>query len=173
MGEGYSGRTLYIRNLNRKLPIREVKRRLALLVTRFSKILKIKMSNKPRLLGQAFVRLDGEITNEILSNLNGRFFLGNVISVCPAHSDMCIRKRRPLVSTKTLLVTDIPSLVTRDDIKDIFKSFEGLEGIRFIEVKSLAFVDFFTFQEASIAYSHFVDGHIRHMHGNMKIMPSA
>ncbi|AFN82684.1 U1 small nuclear ribonucleoprotein [Encephalitozoon romaleae SJ-2008] len=173
MGEGHSSRTLYIRNLNRKLPIREVKRRLALLVTRFSKILKIKMSNKPRLLGQAFVYLDGEVTNEILSNLNGRFFLGNVISVCPAHSDMCIGKRRAFVPTKTLLVTDIPSLVTRDDIEDIFKSFEGLENIRFIKVKSLAFVDFLSSQKASIAYSHFADGQIRHIHGDMKVMPSA
>ncbi|WEL38225.1 RNA-binding protein [Encephalitozoon hellem] len=173
MGEGHSTRTLYIRNLNRKLPIREVKRRLGLLITRFAKMLKIKMSNKPKLLGQAFVHLDEEITNEILGNLDGRFFLGNVISACPAHEDMCIGKRRPIVSTRTLLITDIPSPVTKGDIEDIFRGFGGLEGIRFIGVKSLAFIDFSTPEDASTAYSYFADGWVRHIHGNMKIAPSA
>ncbi|CAD26219.1 U1 SMALL NUCLEAR RIBONUCLEOPROTEIN A [Encephalitozoon cuniculi GB-M1] len=172
MGENRSRRTLYIRNLNRRLPIREVKRRLGLLVSRFSGISKIKMSNRPGLLGQAFVHLDGEITSEILDNLEGRFFLGNVISACPAHEDMCIGRRRS-TSTRTLLVTDIPPSVTREELEGLFRGFGGLEGIRFIRVKNLAFVDFLSSREASAAYSHFGDGLIRCGAGEMRIMPSA
>ncbi|ADM11208.1 U1 small nuclear ribonucleoprotein A [Encephalitozoon intestinalis ATCC 50506] len=173
MAEACSRRTLYIRNLNRRLPIREVKRRLGLFVSRLSRVSKIKMSNKPGLLGQAFVHLDGEITNEILDSLNGRFFLGDVILACPAREDMCIGKRRTIVSTRSLLVTGIPSGMTREELVDIFKGFEGLEAVRLIKVKSLAFVDFSSPQEASTAYSYFEDGQVKHILGDMKIMPSA
>lgn len=165
-----SGNTLYISNLSRRLPVKEVKRRLEQLVSRFSRVSKIKMSSRPGLLGQAFVHLDGEITAELLDRLDGRFFLGGVISACPARSDMCIGRKRPVVSTRTLLVTDIPPHMTKEDLASLF---EGLEGIRLVRVKNLAFVDFLSPQEASAAYSRFEDGVIRHSGQEMRIAPSA
>lgn len=173
--QGTSDQTLYVRNLNRRLPIREVKRRLELFVSRYARVAKIKMTNKPGMLGQAFVHLSEPASGDIVDRLDNRFFLGNTISVSFAHSDMYIgtrRESRAACTTRTLIVTEIPEPWTKDDVRAIFRRCAGLEEIRFIKVKSLALVDFVSVENASAAYSSFVDGLVEHDGHSVRISPS-
>ncbi|KAH9411785.1 hypothetical protein HK407_03g05350 [Ordospora pajunii] len=169
---GESMRTLYIKNLNKKLPITEVKRRLHLLVSGHFKALKVKMSNKPSLLGQAFVLLDQDVTEAVIGCLDKMVFLGTMISVCAARSDMCIGRRMARIATSTLLITSIPSSTSKEDLDAILHGLKGFQCIRFIRVKNLAFVDFASVDDASEAYSKLNDELISYLNG-AKVSPSA
>lgn len=152
-GQGVSNQTLYVKNLNRRLPIREVKRRLGLLVSRYARVSKIKMSDRPGMLGQAFVHLEETSAEEALNRINGMFFLGRIISVSFAHSEMCIGSKREPKMSKTLIVTEISDSLNKQDIEKIFSKVIGLRNIRFVRVKNLAFIDFVSVEDASAAYA--------------------
>ncbi|KAM0672598.1 hypothetical protein OCOL_000329 [Ordospora colligata] len=169
---GNSVRTLYIKNLNKRLPIREVKRRLHMLVSGHFKVLKVKMSNRPNLLSQAFVLLDEDVTEAVVEYLDKMVFLGTTISVCAARSDMCIGKKAVIITTSTLLITSIPSTTLQEDLDMILHKLKGFQCIRFIRVKDLAFVDFASVDDASEAYSKLNEEFINYLNG-AKVSPSA
>lgn len=171
-----SSQTLYIKNLNRRLPIKEVKRRVGQLVSQYVNVAKIKMTNRPNMLGQAFVHLAEPPKGDVIAKLNERFFLGKNISVTFAHEDMCIGKRREtkvLGISKTLILKDISDLLAKEDIEKLFRSCVGFEGVRFIRVKNLALVDFVSVEDASAAYSGFENGRVECDGTVMEIFPSA
>lgn len=159
--------TLYIRNLSRRLPITEVKRRLGQLVSRYAPVSRIKMTNRPGMLGQAFVQLS-QPSADIVRILDCRFFLGTQISVAPAHSEMQTGRR--VLRTRTLIVADIPAALDRGDVLAMFGKWPGTQ-VRLVRPKSLALIDLPSPEDASDAYSQ-LDGCLQHNGLSMKITPS-
>jgi hypothetical protein len=159
-------KTVYISNLNKHMPIREAKRRLKLLIARYTPVVKIKMRDS--MLGRAFVSLKERA--DILSILDKRFFLGTVIKVEYARSDMLIGVKRIANQSKTLILTGIPKTLSREDVASMFK--KGVVAVRMVRVKDLALIDFETVEDATAALAEHSDGSVEHSGSRMKIVPS-
>jgi hypothetical protein len=161
-------RTVCITNLNRHMPIREVRRRLELLVGRYTQVIKTKMWNRSGMLGRAFIKLRSR--DGILGHLNKRYFLGTVITAEYAHSDMLIGVRRIVSKSRTLILSGIPRTLDKEDVAGLFG--RGLVDVRMVRVKDLAFIDFETAEDATAALVGSSDGFIEHGGSRMGIIPS-
>lgn len=130
---------MYVRNLNERVRCAEIKRRLALLVSRYARVVDVAVRRARRLRGQAFVTLgcarDAQKVKALLQNF---FFLGTEIDVQFARAPRAAAAHR---GAKTLVLKNLENASVAD-LERAFAREPGFARVRHVAAKRVAFVDF-------------------------------
>jgi RNA recognition motif-containing protein len=146
--------TLYVNNLNEKVNRKELKRRLSLLITRYVRMKEIRLYMR----GRAFVNFYSmEDALFIKENLHDLYFMKKKISVQFAKSQMGKIKARKddvdgITPSKVIVLSNIPKNISKEEIERVFLKLRGCEGVRYVGIKSLAFIDFDSMESSANAY---------------------
>ncbi|TBU05950.1 hypothetical protein CWI38_2672p0010 [Hamiltosporidium tvaerminnensis] len=158
--------TLYISNINQNMNIKEIKRRLLIMFSRFTKIKDISISNRLKMRGQAFISIEESIhVEKCMEMTHGRYFMGKRLIVQYAlhetgrkKSDSTNKLKKQIQNdinpTKTLVIRNFDKSIGLNDIIKIFSESKGYLTVRYVSVKQIAFIDFDTPKNALMAYKN-------------------
>lgn len=169
--------TVYVRNLNEKLNLRDLQEQLRTEFEKYGEVLQVVAKKSLKMRGQAFIDYaDPDQAQDAINALNGADLFGKAIQVDHAkspsdliwtktHGDAEERKAarkstdsQPVKRVKgenpphkVLFLQNLPKSVTIQDLEAVYSKDSGFVEARVFAAKGVGFIEFNTTEDATVA----------------------